>query len=180
MGSSTNTHMHALTYTLTCSCSHSYIKLRYSGKAKRMIVYVEKIEQQPSHLTHVYFIVSCIFIANQLLLRIYGLFFVSLTLSLAYVARAYFRTEFSLIHVQFIFAYLGFDCISSSARLRCHSGRCSAAAAAAAIKLQYSHGNRCALVYVFYSRSFHCAFTYVYVTKNERCVLVSVCVSVCV
>lgn len=98
MGSSplpTHRHMYALT--------HTHIKRIDTDEAKRMIVYAEKTkvkthEQQPSHLTHVYFIAYS-YTANQLLLWIYSLFIPSLSLT----SRILFTLDLRFISVRFTY-----------------------------------------------------------------------------
>lgn len=159
MGSSTNTHL-CMHSTLTCA----HIKRIDTGKAnKRMIIYAEKTklkthEQQPSHLTHVYFIVYS-YTANQLLLWIYSLFIPSFSLSrIAHSLCA----GFSFIHVRIhIFAYLGLIVFHRQFENGCDCGRCCVAAAIKPTHMGMCSGYAC--VYAFYSRSFFTPHVCVYV-----------------
>lgn len=91
------------THTGTCMHLHTHIRRIDTDEAKRMIVYAEKTkvkthEQQPSHLTHVYFIAYS-YTANQLLLWIYSLFIPSLSLT----SRILFTLDLRFISVRFTY-----------------------------------------------------------------------------
>lgn len=151
-------------YALT---SYTHIKRIDTDEAKRMIVYAEKTkvkthEQQPSHLTHVYFIAYS-YTANQLLLWIYSLFIPSLS-HIAHSFYAGFALHKRPIH---IFAYLGLIVfhrqlesvviVVVAAITPTHMGLCSVHACVCAFLLSIALLSLCSCVCVD-------------VTKNERCV----------
>lgn len=112
--------------------THICMHLHTHSKASEWSFMLRKLNWTTQQTTTIAFdtrLFYRVFIANQLLLCIYSLFFTPLSCSSLFsFVCAFFRAGFNFIRLFNSHICLSwFDCISSSVRKCCHCGRCSAA-----------------------------------------------------